>query len=61
VTVLSPKTNWKTLSMSDDRIEEMALAAERLAGNVSCYAGGGSLAEELRAIAARIRAEIALP
>jgi hypothetical protein len=57
--LVTPRTAWQTPSMSDERMEEMALSAERLAGNVSCYAGGGAIAHELRMIAARIRTEIA--
>jgi fructose-1-phosphate kinase PfkB-like protein len=46
---------WQTPSMSDARIAEMAEVLERLAGNVSCYAGGGSFAHHLREIAAEIK------
>jgi hypothetical protein len=46
---------WQTPSMSDARIAEMAQVIDRLAGNVSCYAGGGSFAHRLREIADEIR------
>lgn len=52
--IASPRVKWKTPSMSDERIVEIAAALEALAGNVSCYAGGGSYAHRLRGIASEI-------
>jgi len=55
-TIAPPPIGWRTPSQSDDRVTEMAAAIERIAGNVSCYAGGGSFAHRLRQIAAEINA-----
>lgn len=52
--IAPPRIDWKTSSMSDDRVTEIASTIERIANNISCYAGGGSFAHRLREIAAEI-------